>query len=59
VWLASHTLPPKILNVFPKFPYKSHNSLLPLILKIWKDFFWKGKSYMKDNYAIKVTQTCR
>jgi hypothetical protein len=59
VWLAGHTLPPKILNFRPKFPYKSINSLLPRILEIWKENFWKGKSYTKDNYAIKIVQTCR
>jgi hypothetical protein len=52
-------LPPKILNFHPKFPYKSLNSPLPLILEIWTELFWKGKSYTKDNYAIKVAQTCR
>jgi hypothetical protein len=37
VWLAGHNLPPKILGFFPKFPYKLLNSLLPLILEIWKE----------------------
>jgi hypothetical protein len=36
VWPASHTLP-------PKFSYKLLNSLLPLILEIWKENFEKGK----------------
>jgi hypothetical protein len=58
VWPAGHTLPQKILNFHPKFPYKSVNSLLCLILEFWKEKFWKVKSYTKDNYAIKVTQTC-
>jgi hypothetical protein len=44
VWLADHTLPPKILGFFPKFPYKLLNSLLPLILEIWKENFEKGES---------------
>jgi hypothetical protein len=57
-WLAGHTLPPKILNFCPKFPYKSLNSLLHLILEIWKEKLWKGKSYTKGNYAIKIAQTC-
>jgi hypothetical protein len=30
--------------IFPKFPYKLHNSLIPLILEIWKENFEKGKS---------------
>jgi hypothetical protein len=41
VWLAGYNLPPKILGFFPKFPYKLLNSLLPLILEIWKDNFKK------------------
>jgi hypothetical protein len=52
-------LPQKILNFSPKFPYKSLNSLLPLILEIWKENFWKGKSYTKDNNAINFAQTSR
>jgi hypothetical protein len=44
VWPTSHNLPPKILGFFPKFPYKLLNSLLPLILEIWKEKFEKGKS---------------
>jgi hypothetical protein len=43
VWPAGHTLPPEILEFFPKFPYKLLNSLLPLILEIWKENFEKGK----------------
>jgi hypothetical protein len=39
---SDHTLPPKILGFFPKFPYKLLNSLLPLILEIWKENFEKG-----------------
>jgi hypothetical protein len=31
-------------RIFPKFPYKLLNSLLPLILEIWKENFEKGKS---------------
>jgi hypothetical protein len=42
--VASHTLPPKILGFFQKFPYKLLNSLLPLILENWKENFEKGKS---------------
>jgi hypothetical protein len=42
VWPADDNLPPKILGFFfPKFPYKLLNSLLPLILEIWKDNFEK------------------
>jgi hypothetical protein len=41
VWPASYTLPPKILGFLPKFPYKPLNSLLPLILEIWKENFEK------------------
>jgi hypothetical protein len=41
-------LSPKILGFFPKFPCKSLNSLLPLILEFWKENlekkFGKGKS---------------
>jgi hypothetical protein len=57
LWSAGHTLPQKILIFCPKFPYKSLNSVLPLILEIWKENFWKQKSYTKDNYAIRVAQT--
>jgi hypothetical protein len=32
---------PKNSGIFPKFPYKLLNSLLPLILEIWKDNFEK------------------
>jgi hypothetical protein len=28
-------------------------------LEFWKEILLKGKSYTKDNYAIKVTQTYR
>jgi hypothetical protein len=35
---------PKNYGIFPKFPYKLLNSLLPLILEIWKENFEKGKS---------------
>jgi hypothetical protein len=41
VWPSSYNLPPKILGFFQKFPYKLLNSLLPLILEIWKDNFEK------------------
>ncbi|WP_428739582.1 hypothetical protein, partial [Sulfurimonas sp.] len=41
VWPAGNTLPSKILGFFPKFPYKLLNSLLPLILEIWKENFEK------------------
>jgi hypothetical protein len=41
---GSHTLPPKILGFFPKFPYKLLNSLLHLILEIWKENFENRKS---------------
>jgi hypothetical protein len=41
---GGHTLPPKILGSSPKFPYKLLNSLLLLILEIWKENFEKGKS---------------
>jgi hypothetical protein len=34
---------PKILGFSPKFPYKLLNSLLPLILEIWKENFEKRK----------------
>jgi hypothetical protein len=44
VWPDGHTLPLEILGVFPKFSYKLLNSLLPLILEIWKENFEKGKS---------------
>jgi hypothetical protein len=40
-WPVGHTLPPKILGFFPKSPYKPLNSLLPLILEIWKENFEK------------------
>jgi hypothetical protein len=39
---AGHTLPQKILGFFPKFYYKLLNSLVPLILEIWKENFEKG-----------------
>jgi hypothetical protein len=41
VWPVSHNLPTKILGFFLKFPYKLLNSLLPLILEIWKENFEK------------------
>jgi hypothetical protein len=42
VWPDDHTLALKILGFFfPKFPYKPLNSLLPLILEIWKENFEK------------------
>jgi hypothetical protein len=44
VWPASHTLPLEIMGIFPKFPYKLLNSLLSLILEIWKENFEKAKS---------------
>jgi hypothetical protein len=44
VWPASHTLPPKFLGFFPKFPHKLLNSFLPLNLEIRKENFEKGKS---------------
>jgi hypothetical protein len=34
---------PKNFGIFPKFPYKLLNSLLPLILEIWKDNFEKSE----------------
>jgi hypothetical protein len=43
---------PKNSRIFPKFPSKLLNSLLPLILEIWKENFEKGKSKYRDNYAI-------
>jgi hypothetical protein len=36
--------PQKFWDFFPKFPYKLLNSLIPLILEIWKEDFEKGKS---------------
>jgi hypothetical protein len=44
VWPASHNLLQKFWDFFPKFPYKLLNSLMPLILEIWKENFEKGKS---------------
>jgi hypothetical protein len=41
---TGQTLPLKILGFFPKFPYKLLNSLIPLILEIWKENFEKGQS---------------
>jgi hypothetical protein len=40
-WLVGHNLPPRILGFFPKFPYKLLNSLLLMILEIWKENFEK------------------
>jgi hypothetical protein len=42
VWLTGQILSPKIMGFFPKFPYKLLNSLLPLILEIWKENSKKG-----------------
>jgi hypothetical protein len=42
VWQAGQNLPQKILGFFPKFLYKLLNSLLPLILEIWKEILKKG-----------------
>jgi hypothetical protein len=44
VWPAGQNLPQKILGFYSEFPYKLLNSLLPLILKIWKENFEKRKS---------------
>jgi hypothetical protein len=53
VWLAGHTLPPEILSCCPKSPYKSLNSLVPLILEIWKENFKKG------NIKLEITMLLR
>jgi hypothetical protein len=58
VWPASHTLPPKILVFFPKFLYKPLNSLLPLILEIWKENFEK-EILKKGNPNLGITMLFR
>jgi hypothetical protein len=55
---ASHTLPPKILVFFPKFLYKPLNSLLPLILEIWKENFEK-EILKKGNPNLGITMLFR
>jgi hypothetical protein len=51
---AGHTLSPKILGFFTKFPYKSLNSLLPLILEIWKENL-ENKILEKGNPNLGIT----
>jgi hypothetical protein len=51
-------LPPKILRFFPKFIYKSLNSLLPLILEIWKGNFEK-EILEKENPNLGITTLFR
>jgi hypothetical protein len=58
VWPASHTLPPKIMGFFPKFPCKSFHSLLPLIFEIWKENFEK-KILEKGNPNLEITTLFR
>jgi hypothetical protein len=58
VWSASHTLSLKILGVFPKFPCKSLNSLLPLIWEIWKENLEK-KILLKGNPNPGITMLFR
>jgi hypothetical protein len=58
LWLAGHTLPPKILAFFPKFPYKPLDSLLPLILEIWKENFEK-EILEKGNPNLGITMPFR
>jgi hypothetical protein len=51
-------LSPKILGFFPKFPCKSLNSLLPLILEIWKENLEK-KILEKGNPNLGITTLFR
>jgi hypothetical protein len=50
--------PPKNSGIFPKFPYKLLNSLLPLILEIWKENFEK-KIVKKGNPNLGITTLFR
>jgi hypothetical protein len=45
---------PEILSFCPKFPYKSLNSLLPLILEIWKENFEKGNSKLEITTLLRL-----
>jgi hypothetical protein len=58
MWLVGHTLTPKTLGFSPKFPSKSLNSLLPLILEIWKENFEK-KILEKGNPNLGITTLFR
>jgi hypothetical protein len=58
VSLAGNTLPPKILGFLPKLPYKLLNSLLPLILEIWKEKIEK-KVLKKGNPNLGITMLFR
>jgi hypothetical protein len=58
VWPAGHTLSLKILGFFPRFHCKSLNSLLPLILEIWKENF-KKKIFEKGNPNLVITTLFR
>jgi hypothetical protein len=49
---------PKNYGIFPKFPSKSLNSLLPLILEIWKENFEK-KILEKGNPNLGITTPFR
>jgi hypothetical protein len=49
---------PKNSRIFPKFPCKSLNSLLPLILEIWKENLEK-KILEKGNPNLGITMLFR
>jgi hypothetical protein len=49
---------PKNSRIFPKFPCKSLNSLLPQILEIWKENLEK-KIFEKENSNLGITMLFR
>jgi hypothetical protein len=51
-------LVPKNSGIFPKFPCKSLNSLLPLILEIWNENLEK-KNLEKENPNLGITMLFR
>jgi hypothetical protein len=58
LWPAGHTMSPKILEFFPKFPCKSLDLLLPLILEIWKENLEKN-ILEKKNPNLGITMLFR
>jgi hypothetical protein len=56
-WLATFC-PQNFWDFFPKFPSKSLNSLLPLILEIWKENLEK-KILEKGNPNLWITTLFR
>jgi uncharacterized protein YyaL (SSP411 family) len=58
VAIRPHFVPKNYGIFFPKFPFKSLNSLLPLILEIWKENLEK-KTLEKENSNLGITTLFR